>query len=223
MSESGSANPTSEETREEPVSGQEQQGEERGLSHGIAVGEHAGGEAGDPWAGEKVFELRDVTVSYGGQPAVKDVTMDIQRNEITALIGPSGCGKSTLIRCLNRMNDLVPTAEVKGKLLYHGEDLYGPKVDPVQVRKLIATLTPEEFANTTEIDRHPERWSTLLKEAAERDKARHNRKTTANILMYCSGCKKKTPCDYYQVQTRSADEPMTTFVTCLECDKRWKF
>lgn len=92
-----------------------------------------------------------------------------------------------------------------------------------QVRKLIATLTPEEFANTTEIDRHPERWSTLLKEAAEKDKARHNRKTTANILMYCSGCKKKTPCDYYQVQTRSADEPMTTFVTCLECDKRWKF
>ena len=92
-----------------------------------------------------------------------------------------------------------------------------------QVRKLMTTLTPEEFANTTEIDRHPERWSTLLKEAAERDKARHNRKTTANILMYCSGCKKKTPCDYYQVQTRSADEPMTTFVTCLECDKRWKF
>ena len=92
-----------------------------------------------------------------------------------------------------------------------------------QVRKLLSTLTPEEFANTTEMDRHPERWSTLLKEAAERDRARHNRKTTANILMYCSGCKKKTPCDYYQVQTRSADEPMTTFVTCLECDKRWKF
>lgn len=91
------------------------------------------------------------------------------------------------------------------------------------VRKLMSTLTPEEFANTTELDRHPERWSTLLKEAAEKDRARHNRKTTANILMYCSGCKKKTPCDYYQVQTRSADEPMTTFVTCLECDKRWKF
>jgi DNA-directed RNA polymerase subunit M/transcription elongation factor TFIIS len=92
-----------------------------------------------------------------------------------------------------------------------------------QVRKLMSTLTPEEFANTSELDRHPERWSALLKEAAEKDRARHNRKTTANILMYCSGCKKKTPCDYYQVQTRSADEPMTTFVTCLECDKRWKF
>jgi DNA-directed RNA polymerase subunit M/transcription elongation factor TFIIS len=92
-----------------------------------------------------------------------------------------------------------------------------------QVRKLMTTLTPEEFANTTEVDRHPERWSDLLKDAAEKDKARHNRKTTANVLMYCSGCKKKTPCDYYQVQTRSADEPMTTFVTCLECDKRWKF
>jgi transcription elongation factor S-II len=58
---------------------------------------------------------------------------------------------------------------------------------------------------------------------AERDKALYSRKTTANIQMYCSGCKRKTNCDYYQQQTRSADEPMTTFVTCLECDKRWKF
>jgi phosphate transport system ATP-binding protein len=66
--------------------------------------------------------------------------MDIHRNEVTALIGPSGCGKSTLIRCMNRMNDLIPGAEVEGRLLYHGEDLYGPKVDPVQVRKLIGMV-----------------------------------------------------------------------------------
>jgi len=91
------------------------------------------------------------------------------------------------------------------------------------VRKLLETLTPEEFVNTTEVDRHPERWMDKLRQAAERDKALYSRKTTASMQMYCSSCKKKTNCDYYQMQTRSADEPMTTFVTCLECDKRWKF
>lgn len=90
-------------------------------------------------------------------------------------------------------------------------------------RDLLKTLSPEEFANASEVDRHPERWTDLLKTIAERDKARYSRKATANVEMYCSGCKKKTKCDSYQMQTRSADEPMTTFVTCLECDKRWKF
>jgi phosphate transport system ATP-binding protein len=88
----------------------------------------------------KVFEIRDLSVHYGASLAVKEVTMDIHENSVTALIGPSGCGKSTLIRCLNRMNDLVPSARVDGQLLYHGEDLYGPKVDPVQVRKLIGMV-----------------------------------------------------------------------------------
>ena len=89
---------------------------------------------------EKVFELRGVDVHYNGVTAVKGVTMDIGRNDVTAMIGPSGCGKSTLLRCLNRMNDLIPGAEVEGELLYHGEDLYGPGVDPVQVRKLIGMV-----------------------------------------------------------------------------------
>jgi phosphate transport system ATP-binding protein len=89
---------------------------------------------------ETVFALRDLSVHYGDKPAIKDVSMDIYKNGITALIGPSGCGKSTLIRCLNRMNDLIPSARVDGELLYHGEDLYGPKVDPVQVRKLIGMV-----------------------------------------------------------------------------------
>ncbi|MGZ5331920.1 MAG: phosphate ABC transporter ATP-binding protein PstB [Solirubrobacterales bacterium] len=91
-------------------------------------------------AREKVFELEQVSVAYGGKVAVKDVSMDINRNEITALIGPSGCGKSTLIRCLNRMNDLVPSATVDGRVLYHGQDLYGPQVDPVEVRKRIGMV-----------------------------------------------------------------------------------
>jgi phosphate transport system ATP-binding protein len=89
---------------------------------------------------ENVFELRDVTASYGGQPAVADVSMDIHKNDITALIGPSGCGKSTLLRCLNRMNDLIPSASVTGSVLYHGEDVYGPAVDPVEVRKRIGMV-----------------------------------------------------------------------------------
>ena len=91
------------------------------------------------------------------------------------------------------------------------------------VRKLADTMSVDEFVNTTEVDRHPERWMARLKEIAEKDKALYSRKTTASAQMYCSGCKRKTNCDYYQLQTRSADEPMTTFVTCLECDKRWKF
>jgi phosphate transport system ATP-binding protein len=89
---------------------------------------------------EKVFELKGVEVLYSGVSAVKGISMDIHRNDVTALIGPSGCGKSTLLRCLNRMNDLIPTAEVQGELLYHGEDLYGPRVDPVQVRKLVGMV-----------------------------------------------------------------------------------
>jgi len=89
---------------------------------------------------EKVFELKGVEVLYSGVSAVKGISMDVHRNDVTALIGPSGCGKSTLLRCLNRMNDLIPTAEVQGELLYHGENLYGPTVDPVQVRKLIGMV-----------------------------------------------------------------------------------
>jgi len=89
---------------------------------------------------EKVFELREIDVHYDGVAAVKGISMEIGHKDITALIGPSGCGKSTLLRCLNRMNDLIPDAEVGGELLYHGEDLYGPTVDPVQVRKLIGMV-----------------------------------------------------------------------------------
>ncbi len=81
-----------------------------------------------------------MTVSYGDKPAVRNVTFDIARHEITALIGPSGCGKSTLIRCLNRMNDLIPSAKVEGKVVYHGQDLYGPEVDAVEVRKRIGMV-----------------------------------------------------------------------------------
>jgi phosphate transport system ATP-binding protein len=89
---------------------------------------------------EAIFQLDGVTVSYSGVPAVRDISFDVGVNEITALIGPSGCGKSTLIRCFNRMNDLILGAVVKGKVLYHGQDLYGPDVDAVEVRKRIGMV-----------------------------------------------------------------------------------
>jgi phosphate transport system ATP-binding protein len=89
---------------------------------------------------EPIFEVRDVGVRYGANPAVRNITFDIGYNRITALIGPSGCGKSTLIRCFNRMNDLIPSATVEGSILYHGQDLYGADVDPVEVRKLIGMV-----------------------------------------------------------------------------------
>jgi phosphate transport system ATP-binding protein len=87
-----------------------------------------------------VFSINDLSVHYGKAPAVKDVSLDIHKNAITALIGPSGCGKSTVLRCLNRMNDLVPSAKVDGRLLYHGVDLYGDGVDPIEVRRRIGMV-----------------------------------------------------------------------------------
>ena len=90
--------------------------------------------------GEAVFEIDKLSVSYGSALAVKDVSLDIYEHSITALIGPSGCGKSTFLRCLNRLNDLVPSAKVEGKALYHGIDIYGPDVDPIEVRRRIGMV-----------------------------------------------------------------------------------
>jgi phosphate transport system ATP-binding protein len=89
---------------------------------------------------DTIFDVRDVAVYYGDFRAVRDVTLPIGRNEITALIGPSGCGKTTFLRCLNRMNDLIESARVEGTVLYHGVDLYGPEVDPVEVRRHIGMV-----------------------------------------------------------------------------------
>ncbi len=89
---------------------------------------------------EIIFDVDDISVFYGENKAIRNVTLDLHRNEITALIGPSGCGKSTFIRCLNRMNDLIAGARVEGKIVYHGEDLYASDIDPVQVRKRIGMV-----------------------------------------------------------------------------------
>src|SRR5829696_5112957 len=99
---------------------------------------------------EPIFDVGDVRVFYGEHRAVRDISLRIHRNEITALIGPSGCGKSTFIRCLNRMNDLIPTARVEGRVVYHEEDLYDDRIDPVQVRKRIGMVfqKPNPFPKT---------------------------------------------------------------------------
>ncbi|MCE0487344.1 phosphate ABC transporter ATP-binding protein PstB [Ornithinimicrobium sediminis] len=86
------------------------------------------------------METVGLNVYYGGFHAVHDVDLAFGRNEITALIGPSGCGKSTVLRCLNRMNDLIPAARVEGSVNYHGIDIYGPKVDPIEVRRRIGMV-----------------------------------------------------------------------------------
>jgi phosphate transport system ATP-binding protein len=89
---------------------------------------------------EVVFDVDDLRVSYGSNVAIDGVSLEIYRNYVTAFIGPSGCGKSTLIRCFDRLNDLIPSARVEGRILYHGEDLYDPRVDPVEVRRLIGMV-----------------------------------------------------------------------------------
>jgi phosphate transport system ATP-binding protein len=87
-----------------------------------------------------VYDVRDASIFYGDTAAVRGVSMSIARNQITAIIGPSGCGKSTFLRCLNRMNDLIPSARLEGRIEFHGEDLYARHVDPVDVRRRIGMV-----------------------------------------------------------------------------------
>jgi phosphate transport system ATP-binding protein len=87
-----------------------------------------------------VFKLDQLSCFYGSFRAVRDISLKVPKNKITALIGPSGCGKSTLLRSFNRMNDLVDSARIEGRILYHGVDLYEDGVDPVEVRRRIGMV-----------------------------------------------------------------------------------
>jgi phosphate transport system ATP-binding protein len=108
--------------------------------------------AGDVGTEERavIFDVSGVSVWYGTHLAVRDVSLPIRLHEITALIGPSGSGKSTVLRCLNRMNDLIEGSRVEGAVRYHGVDLYGPSVDPVEVRRRIGMVfqKPNPFPKT---------------------------------------------------------------------------
>src|SRR5579862_4701415 len=89
---------------------------------------------------EQVFDVQDLTAIYGSKAALKNVSMEIHKNLVTAIIGPSGCGKSTYIRCFNRMNDLVPSFSQTGTIRYHGQDISSKDVDPVAVRRTIGMV-----------------------------------------------------------------------------------
>lgn len=107
---------------------------------GVEMDPSATGPGEDVDGLEAVMEMEDVSVFYGDFRAVRNVTMPIYKHEITAMIGPSGCGKSTVLRSLNRMNDLIDGARVEGRVSYLGIDLYGPNVDPVEVRRRIGMV-----------------------------------------------------------------------------------
>lgn len=96
--------------------------------------------ANDANLNEPVLKTEGVNVYYGSVLAVRNVSLDIHANEVTAFIGPSGCGKSTILRCFNRLNDLVAGARVEGKITYHNKDLYAKGVDPVEVRRRIGMV-----------------------------------------------------------------------------------
>jgi phosphate transport system ATP-binding protein len=89
---------------------------------------------------DTIVSLRDINVFYGSTHAVTGVTFDVPRNKITALIGPSGCGKSTVLRCINRMNDLIPGARVEGTIDLQGTNINDKSVDPVEVRRHIGMV-----------------------------------------------------------------------------------
>jgi phosphate transport system ATP-binding protein len=111
-------------------------------------------EAGPPEEPERareiIFELRDLEVRYGGRTAIREVDLDIAANEITAFIGPSGCGKTTVLRCLNRMHDITPGAQVIGQVKFRSTDLYGAHVDAAEVRRRIGMVfqKPNPFPKT---------------------------------------------------------------------------
>ncbi len=87
-----------------------------------------------------ILETKNLDIFYGDFKAVTEVDMKVQRNKITAIIGPSGCGKSTLLRAFNRMNELVPGSKIQGEIVFQGQNLYDPEVDPVEVRHRIGMV-----------------------------------------------------------------------------------
>jgi len=90
--------------------------------------------------GHVALEVNRLNFYYGSSKALADITMRVPTRKITAIIGPSGCGKSTFLRCFNRMNDLIPGTRLEGEVVYHGENLYTPDVDPAEVRRRIGMV-----------------------------------------------------------------------------------
>ena len=145
---------------------------------------------------QQVFDIQDLTATYGSKPALKDVSLGVYENLVTAVIGPSGCGKSTFIRCLNRMNDLVPGFRQTGTIRYHGQDIAAKDVDPVAVRRTIGMVfqRPNPFPKSIfdnvawglrvlgMKDNLPERVERALTQAALWDEVKDRLKASALSL-----------------------------------------
>ncbi len=106
----------------------------------LARGGTVGGTLGDFTAADPRMVCRDVNVWYGTKHAIRDVSLDIGKNEVVAMIGPSGCGKSTFLRCLNRMNDTIPGCRVAGSIRLDGQEVYSKGVDPVPLRAQVGMV-----------------------------------------------------------------------------------
>ena len=106
----------------------------------LRPGEDERSSAGAAPDSKPAFQVNNLSIWYGQKEAIHDVTIDIPRHNVTAIIGPSGCGKSTFLRCLNRMHELVPNTRVEGKIRFQGEDLYSPGTDPTIVRRRIGMV-----------------------------------------------------------------------------------
>ena len=145
---------------------------------------------------ERIFSIEGLDAIYSGKPAVKDVTMEVYKNLVTAIIGPSGCGKSTFIRCFNRMNDLIPGFTQTGTIRYHGQDICGSNIDPVAVRRNIGMVfqRPNPFPKSIRDnvawgmnvlgikDNQDERIERALTQAALWDEVRDRLKASALSL-----------------------------------------
>lgn len=170
---------------------------------------------------EEPAETREVHTSIHTIHAANVFVEHPLRTLVTDKFGSTDIEEAILHRCVAEAQKWFVDIDWENPVF---RELYRSRAAHLYThRKMAETMTPQEFADTTAVDQNPRRWRDLIEKTIEREKAMYSQKKTASIFMYCSSCKRKTECDYYQLQTRSADEPMTTFVTCLECDKRWKF
>ena len=158
---------------------------------------------------DTVLRTEGVNVYYGNFLALKDIWLDIPKNQVTAFIGPSGCGKSTLLRCYNRLNDLIEIFRAEGKIYYYGENLYAPDIDPVEVRRRIGMVfqKPNPFPKSIydniafgakingykgDMDELVER---SLRQAALWDEVK-DKLRQSGLFVYCSCCCNPTRCNF---------------------------
>jgi DNA-directed RNA polymerase subunit M/transcription elongation factor TFIIS len=170
---------------------------------------------------EEATQTREVHTSIHTIHAANVFVDHPLRNLVASRFGSTEIEEGILHRCVSEAQKWFVDIDWENPVF---REMYRSRATHLfTYRHMADSMSPQEFADTTAVDQNPRRWRDLIEKTIEREKAMYSQKKTASIFMYCSSCKRKSQCDYYQLQTRSADEPMTTFVTCLECDKRWKF